>query len=191
MAVMPVPLIFTRKSMLSHLIIRLVYLFLLLFCISLTGICQKQISIGAPRLKMVNDNLCISYDIVGSTTKDKFNVNIEITQSDGSKLEAQSLSGDIGDSINGGKKKQIVWNFMADNIYLNNSIYVEIVANKIIPPATALTIKLPHPMEPLDKPPKRIEITVKEQEPLKHKELADNPESIEDISMKKNEVEKK
>jgi hypothetical protein len=76
----------------------------------------------------------IKYDILGANSDDKFYIWLEITDSSGIELSAYTLKGDIGDSIKAGANKQIVWNLFADSIFINNTINVEIIAEKIIIP---------------------------------------------------------
>jgi hypothetical protein len=96
---------------------------------------QEAVTISQPQLKFLNDSLIIRYDILGAQSGDKFNVRLEITDADGNKINARNIKGDIGDNIDAGKDKQITWNLPADNIFLNTSINVEIIARKIIMPA--------------------------------------------------------
>ena len=95
---------------------------------------QKVATISQPRLTLLNDSLIIRYDIQDAQSGDKFNVRLEITDAEGNKINARNIRGDIGDNIEAGKNKQITWNLSADNIFINTSINVEIIARKIIMP---------------------------------------------------------
>lgn len=96
---------------------------------------QKELTVTPPQLTFLNDSLIIRYDILGAQSGDNFNVRLEITDAEGNKINPQTVKGDVGDSIRAGKNKQITWNLSADNIFLNTSINIEIVARKIIMPA--------------------------------------------------------
>ncbi|UCH14011.1 MAG: hypothetical protein JSV22_13015 [Bacteroidales bacterium] len=86
-----------------------------------------------PKLSISNDNLTITYDILGAKADEKFNIWLEVTDDKGVKINAAALSGDIGDSVVAGSNKRIVWNLNADNIFIDNTINVEIIAEKIKP----------------------------------------------------------
>lgn len=152
---MPIPFILTRNRKLLSDFIRYLFFCFFFIILPLNNHGQDEATISSPRLKMVNDNLSISYDITGGSKRDKYNITIEITYTNGAEIEAKSLTGDIGDSISGGKNREIIWNLTADNIYLNNAIQVEILADRIIIPKKIppkkLKIQLPETIEPLEK----------------------------------------
>jgi hypothetical protein len=68
-----------------------------LFCINTCG--QAGINISKPQLRLENNNLIITYSIFSENPNDKFNVQLRIADSTGTPIKAESLSGDIGDSI--------------------------------------------------------------------------------------------
>ncbi len=72
---------------------------------------QTKITVTRPRLEVSDDNLIIQYDILNTRSSDFFIVWIEITDVNGNKINAISVSGDIGKDIKGGKNKRITWNF--------------------------------------------------------------------------------
>jgi hypothetical protein len=124
--------IFIRKksdSYTIHTVLFLVILHHLTFC---DCIAQKAFSISQPKLKFSNDSLMIGYDILEANKEDKFNIYLEITDSSGARINAYSLTGDIGDSIKPGANRQIIWNLSADSIFIHNTINVEIIADKVI-----------------------------------------------------------
>jgi hypothetical protein len=92
---------------------------------------QGKVEMTKPRLMLVNDTLIIQYGFVGSKPWDVFNVRLEITDSAGKAISARSFSGDIGDSIYGGQQKIILWNMAADNIFISQNLYVEVVSEKL------------------------------------------------------------
>ncbi len=109
----------------------LLLVLLIVFSPECTG--QMTFSVSQPRLSISNGNLMITYDILDANPDDKFNIWLEITDSDGTEIKANTLRGDIGDNIKAGTNKQIVWNLHADNIYVDNTINIEIIAEKIKP----------------------------------------------------------
>ena len=110
--------------MISELIKRL---FVLLFILS-SILCEGQtlIEINPPNLIYENENLFINFDL--SDKNYFYEIDIEITNSDGSKIHAIAFSGDIGSNIKPGKNKSIIWDLEKDNIVLDEAISVRIVA---------------------------------------------------------------
>jgi hypothetical protein len=135
------------------------YFFLYLF-LSITISClnikdckgQGGYSLSQPRLSVSNDNLIIKYDILDASSGDKFYIWMEVTDSLGKRVGAYSLNGDIGDSIKAGLNKQIVWNLQADNIFIDNTINIEIFAEKLVK----------HEIVPEEKPITEIPVPARE-----------------------------
>ena len=96
--------------------------------------CQTRVKITEPRLELSNENLIIEFDILSAAPSDVFKVWIEVTNASGLIINAQSLSGDIGEEITGGNNKRILWNLELDAIALDNEIFIEVVAEKMTPP---------------------------------------------------------
>ncbi len=92
--------------------------------------CQTSVNISKPRLELSDGNLIIEYDILDNEPSDLFNVWIEVTNASGSKINALTLSGDVGEDISGGSNKRILWNLEVDKISLDEEIFVEVVAEK-------------------------------------------------------------
>jgi hypothetical protein len=109
-------------------------LFFTLFNLAFT-VChgQETYTVSKPRLAITNDVLTITYDIIDSNPDDRFNIWLEISDSSGNEIKAKALNGDIGNNIKPGKNLQVKWNLQADNIYLDQTINVLIVAEKIEP----------------------------------------------------------
>src|SRR4030042_5312580 len=97
---------------------------------------QVKFEISQPTLKFVNDRLIIKYNILGVNPDDRFKMQLEITDSTGNKIKANSIYGDIGDNVSGVTPKQIIWDLAADSVYLNIGISVEILVTKILPAKT-------------------------------------------------------
>ncbi len=115
-----------------------VLLFLLVISFVLTGpLCYSQnaVKVSDPRLEMNGNIITISYDIVNSSSEEKYTISLEIKDENGNVINAQALNGDIGDEVIGGSNKQISWNLDTDNIYIDAYIFVQINATIIAPPA--------------------------------------------------------
>jgi len=74
----------------------------------------------------MDNKICISYDIQNSNQDNKFKVWIEVTDSTQNKIIPVSITGDLGEKITGGNNKKIIWDFVADSIFLENGIFVQL-----------------------------------------------------------------
>ena len=72
------------------------------------------------------DNLIITYDIEKAKTGETFFVSVGVTTASGNKINAYSLSGDVGKGVTGGKYKRVTWDLVKDNVYLDDEILVEV-----------------------------------------------------------------
>jgi hypothetical protein len=104
---------------------------LLLFTTCSIHLYSQKIKVQTKSIEEIDNKLVVKYDLAKSKTDQKFNISIEITGSNGYILQTKSLSGDIGKNISGGTKKQIVWDYNADGIVLNETINIEVLADPI------------------------------------------------------------
>lgn len=91
-------------------------------------IAQTLPEVSKPILELRDNKLIIHYDIKNFDPEDKFKIWIEFIDADGNTIVARSLTGDIGDSITGGKNKEIAWDFKKDNFNTDTEIFVEVSA---------------------------------------------------------------
>ena len=89
----------------------------------------QKVKIETTSLEILNNKLLIDYRFVKSKSTHRYSVWVEITKSTGEKINANALSGDIGDNVTGGENKQIIWDYNKDGIILNDEINVEVFAN--------------------------------------------------------------
>lgn len=111
--------------------------FLLFICfglLSLNGSGQSKARIENIDFNLVGDDIIITYDIINSAPGEKFDIEIEIFTESGKKLDAKSLTGDVGKDIAGGRGKRVIWNFQNDNADLTEGIYVEVNATSHLKP---------------------------------------------------------
>jgi hypothetical protein len=104
---------------------------LLLVLFPLKSFCQ-DFYLTQPILVFDGKKLMISYDIVSSKEAEQFYVWVEIQKKNQESLKINALSGDVGDSINKGANKHIIWIPEEDTIFLNEDIQVEVKAEKRI-----------------------------------------------------------
>ena len=108
------------------------YFLLIIFLLPDSLFSQVSITVTKPRLEVSDENLIIQYDILNSKSSDFFIVWIEVTDAAGNKIKALSVNGDVGKDIKGGKNKRITWNFGNDSIYIDEDLFVEVKAEKVI-----------------------------------------------------------
>ena len=100
---------------------------------------QTESRIANPGVELKNNQIYITYNILNSVRSDKFDVRLEVTDSDGRTMEIDALKGDIGENISGGGDKEIQWDFEADSIYINADIYFQLYSKAITPPEVTVT----------------------------------------------------
>ncbi len=101
---------------------------------------QSKAKIQNVDFELVNDELIITYDIAYFKPNEKFNISVNIFKSQGKKINANSFSGDIN-NISGGYNKKIIWHIKNDNVYFDEDIYVEILAEVISPDISKQSVK--------------------------------------------------
>ena len=94
------------------------------------SVCSAQpvSTITNPVLELKDNQIHIIYDILNSDTTDHYNIRLEITDSAGQVIDAHTFSGDIGEQVNGGNDKRIIWSFQADNVHIEGDLYIQIYA---------------------------------------------------------------
>ncbi len=104
--------------------------FITLFLLFFNSFCfaQETVKLSKPRLELIDNYINIFYDILNTDKSVKFKIWVEITDSTGNKVNARSLSGDIGENVIGGNDKKITWDIAADNFIPETGIYVQVNA---------------------------------------------------------------
>ena len=97
---------------------------------------QSAVIVGKPELSLKDKGIQITYQLLNSSETDKFTIRVEVTDANGRFINANTLSGDVGENIPGGLNKDIFWDIEADSIYLNEEIYVQVYA---VPEPTTIT----------------------------------------------------
>jgi hypothetical protein len=93
-----------------------------------TTFAQKKGKVENVDFFLEGDNLIITYDIEKAKTGETFNISINVSTVKGTKINAFSLSGDVGPGVYGGKYKRIAWDLAEDNVYIDDEIFVEVIA---------------------------------------------------------------
>ncbi len=110
-----------------------VLLVILILFLGSNCIAQNQSRITNPTIELRDQKLIITYDLLESSSVDRFHVRLEVTDSVGNQLDVSALEGDVGINVTGGNSKRIYWDINADGVYIDADIYIQIYADKIPP----------------------------------------------------------
>ena len=92
--------------------------------------------------ELVNEQLIITYDLVNTKPKEKFNISVNIFTVAGKEIDAHAFSGDVNSDVSGvyTHKKKIIWDIQKDIAYIEDEIIVRVLAElqnpKIIGPTS-------------------------------------------------------
>ncbi len=84
--------------------------------------------IPKPELIFRNDSLIIHYTFKDCQQGQVFRVWLDVTTVEGKKIVPKTLSGDIGPGVRCGGEKSVYWNLVADSLFLDDVIYVKVLA---------------------------------------------------------------
>ncbi|MCX6286523.1 MAG: hypothetical protein NTY96_05365 [Bacteroidetes bacterium] len=100
-----------------------------------TGILQTSIATAQSPAEIRNvnftlqhDSLIITYDLLKAGHDEKFIITVEVSTAAGKLIHPQTLTGDVGNNVSGGKGKQIIWDIRKDKVFINEGISVEVFA---------------------------------------------------------------
>jgi len=131
-----------------------IFFILLINCKNLFSqiIVESKAKIQNVDFQLVNDQLVITYNLVNTKPREKFNISVNIFTVAGKEIDAQAFSGDVNSDVSGGYKKKIIWDIQKDIAYIEDEIIVRILAElqnpKIIKPTpkgTALLLSTLYP----------------------------------------------
>lgn len=89
----------------------------------------QEIKVNTTSIEDIDNKLVIKYDIINSTEDQNFDITLQILTSARGVITTNSLSGDIGKNVKGGKNKQIIWDYTSDNIVLQDNINIIVAAD--------------------------------------------------------------
>lgn len=131
-------------------------LILLALCMFVPGFVFAQ-SITNVDFYQDDNDLVIVYDIVAYDKDQTFNIWVKVYDSKGNLFNPYTLSGDVGSDITGGKAKRIRWDMVADEVMIDEEIYVEVLGKPEPSPQQKIAhTKIPKKTEP--KGEKRISV---------------------------------
>ena len=91
---------------------------------------SQDFSITEPKAEFDGYRLSISYDLIHKKQSDLFYVLPKLNKKGGNPIHANSLTGDLGDSISPGKNKNIHWIPENEALYLSDTVIIELMAEK-------------------------------------------------------------
>ena len=138
----------------------------ILVCTFQSGHTQSAAMVSDPNLSLHDNVVHIAYDILYSSESEKFSIRVEVSDAKGRFLNARTLSGDIGEHVQGGYNKLIFWDIKADSIFLDEEIFVQVYALAEPPPVVVEPVVI----EPV------------EDEPLAEEPVAEKPQETEDAT---------
>jgi hypothetical protein len=89
---------------------------------------QEDPRLSEPVVSYGDGEVTITYDIQSRNSDDQFTVWVVIKDLNGRSINARSLVGDVGESVEIGKNKTITWNPDADGIILGEGIAIQVFA---------------------------------------------------------------
>lgn len=104
-------------------------LLLFLLLVPINSILKAQdVKIEIKSLEITDNKLVIKYNFDKKIEGESFDTWIEISSQSGELISPRKISGDIGDKVIAGIDKQIIWDFIADEVILDEEINVVIKA---------------------------------------------------------------
>jgi len=113
------------KHFFFRLFIVLIFPFVLLSPVSFA---QTSPEISKPDLVFRNDSLIVHYTFNNCQQGQVLRVWLDITTVDGKKITPRTIAGDIGPNVTCGGEKEISWDMAADSLFLDDVIYVKVLA---------------------------------------------------------------
>ena len=110
--------------------------FVALFLLPVTLMAQTTPVVTKPELTLRNDSLIIRYQFKDCQNQ-RFRVWLDVRTVNGEKLNPKTLSGDIGNNVPCGPDKVIYWNMAADSMYMDEVLYVKVLAETSVEVITA------------------------------------------------------
>ena len=93
---------------------------------------QTKAKIQDVQIQKDAENVVVTYDLIHTKAKERFDVRLLVIPLDGEKIYPKSTTGDVGEAIKGGKNRSITWEIDKDQRYINEKIYAEIQATPIL-----------------------------------------------------------
>ncbi len=112
----------------KHSSLCILFILFITCSISLDILYAQEIKISITNIEAINNKLIVSYDFSDNEKAQYYDVWIEVTTLQGTRINARTLTGDVGDHIKAGKEKKIVWDFGSDEIVIDEEVNIEVKA---------------------------------------------------------------
>jgi hypothetical protein len=99
---------------------------LLIFLLPANLKSQSTENIGNVAYRLEGDKLLITYDIVKADSKQSYDISIEIIQPSGERIIPVTVYGDINKGVVPGRRRSVIWNFVADDVVLEDGFKIRI-----------------------------------------------------------------
>lgn len=100
---------------------------IIFICCSILSFAQSKAEITHVDFYQDGETLVIVYDIINYKSNETFDIWVKIYKASGGELTPASITGDLGKGVKGGKGNRIVWDMGADNVQLDEEIFVEVL----------------------------------------------------------------
>jgi hypothetical protein len=94
---------------------------------------QSKAEIKNVDFSVRNDSMFVVYNLDKAGKQERFTISLKVATASGKEIHPQATSGDVGNNITGGKSKKMIWDIKKDNIFINEGISVEVIAEPVIP----------------------------------------------------------
>lgn len=90
--------------------------------------------ISKPFLELKNGQIDISYQILNSTSNDRYRIWIEVTNTNNETIKATALAGDHGNNVPGGGTRHIMWNYRSDRASIEEGVFIQVLGERMSNP---------------------------------------------------------
>ena len=111
---------------------RKIFFITMILLLTIVSNAQKKVKVTITNVYVEDDKIFLDYDILNANKTDFFDITMLVSHTDGAAINANTVSGDIGKKISAGKNKTIQWDFVADNIFLDENINIQLRADPVI-----------------------------------------------------------
>ena len=89
---------------------------------------QSTANVDNVAISVKEDVIEITYDLNNAEPKETFTVWLKAYTPDGQEIKASLFSGDVGENIEGGMRKRVIWNAGLENLNLASYLYFDVFA---------------------------------------------------------------
>ena len=119
----------TVKNMSKHFVFKLFIVFFSVYTLSAgEAFSQSSPAISKPDVVFRNDSVIVRYSFTDCQQDQKFRVWLDVSTVEGKKIIPKTLAGDVGPDISCSGEKEIIWDMAADSLFLDDVIYVKVLA---------------------------------------------------------------